>query len=190
LSANGDNNDFWNWPKTQARFQAQGDWDGNTANWDTAWANYWSTGPGAAFESLSFMRGNIDWFLSAPQEAMATQANHHWAHAEARLIGAIDRYQRGVAQGIEPMKANITEVLTFLDWISCGMNKIVMQDTEGVSSPHPRALYHTTHAWIERNEKGYITKLTTSGRVYEFELDEFGIVTNLISVPVFQKATR
>lgn len=182
LSANSDNNDFWNWDVTKARFQAQGHWDG-VSDWNTAWDAYWATGPGSVFKVESVMRIDVKFFLGAPQEAMATQANHHWAHAEARLIGAIDRYQRGVAQGIEPMKANITEVLTFLDWISCGMNKIVMQDTEGVSTPYPRADYsNTTHAWVERNDKGYITQVvTTGGSTFNFELDAYGIVTNLVA---------
>lgn len=188
LSSNSDNNEFWDWNVTKARFQAEGHWDGVAANWDTAWADYWTTGPGAAYESLSFMRGNIDWFLGASQEAMATQANHHWAHGEARLIGAIDRWQRGVDQGIDPMKANLTEVLTFLDWISCGMNKIVMQDTKGVSTPYARADFsNTTHAWVERDDNGFITSLTTSGRTYEFAVDGFGVVTALLDVPAFQE---
>ena len=183
LSAAGDDNGFWNLGVTKDRFQAQGHWDGNSATWDAAWDAYWATGPGSVFHETSFMRGNMTFFLAAPQEAMATPANHHWAHAEARLTGAIDRYQRGVVQGIGPMKANITEVLTFLDWISCGMNKIVMQDTKGVVAPYPHAEFLTTHAWIERDENGYITKLTTSGRVYEFEVDAFGVVTDLIALP-------
>lgn len=183
LSTAGDDRDFWNWDVTKARFQAEGHWDGNNATWDTAWADYWTSGPGAAFESLSFMRGNIDWFLGAPQEAMATQANHHWAHAEARLTGAIDRWQRGEDQGVEPMKANLTEVLTFLDWISCGMNKIVMQDTEGVSSPYNRAIYQTTHAWVERDDAGRITRVEVEGREYDFGVDAFGITTSIVSAP-------
>jgi len=186
LSTNSDNNDFWDWTVTKAKFQTEGHWDGDSGTWDTAWEDYWTTGPGAAYEDLSFMRGNINWFLGASQEAMATQANHHWAHAEARLIGAIDRYKRGEAQGIEPMKANITEVLTFLDWISCGMNKIVMQDTKGVDTPYDRAEYLTTHAWVERDENGYITKVSNEGRTYEFAVDSQGIVTALVDVPAFQ----
>jgi hypothetical protein len=183
LSAAGDNHGFWSKTVTQSRFLNQGYWDGNGANWDAAWDAYWTTGPGSVFHNTSFMRGNMTFFLKSPQEAMATQANHHWAHAEARLTGAIDRYQRGVAQGIEPMKANITEVLTFLDWISCGMNKIVMQDTKGVSAPYAHAEFLTTHAWLERDEYGYITKVTTRGRLYEFEVDAFGIVTDLLVLP-------
>ncbi|MCK4564385.1 MAG: VCBS repeat-containing protein, partial [Verrucomicrobia bacterium] len=180
LSSNGGGNDFVDWTVIKAHFKDQGYWDGTNATWDAAWDAYWATGPGAPFRDLSFMRWTIKSFLGMPQEAMATQANQHWAHAEARLVGAIDRFQRGTAQGIEPMKANVTEVLTFLDWISCGMNKIVMQDTLGTYSPYPHALFNTTHAWIERDGNGYITKLTTSGRTFEFVVDEFGIVTGVL----------
>lgn len=183
LSANGDNNDYWSWDVTKERFLAKAYWDGNNATWDQAFDAYWETGPGSAFKTLAFMRLDIPFFLRAPQEALATQANHHWAHSEARLTGAIDRYRRGIAEGNDPMKANITEVLTFLDYISCGMNKIVMQNTTGEYSPYRHAKYETTHAWVERNEWGYITKLTTSGRTYEFEVDDYGIVTDLIQIP-------
>ncbi len=35
------------------------------------------------------------------------------------------------------------------------MNKVVMQDTTGVSSPYPHADYNTTHAWLTRDDNGY-----------------------------------
>nr|WP_226894631.1 Ig-like domain-containing protein [Luteolibacter marinus] len=190
LSAAGDDRDFWDWNVTKARFLAEGHWDGVAANWDAAWEAYWTSGPGSAFESLSFMRGNIDWFLGASQEAMATQANHHWAHGEARLTGAIDRWNRGVEQGIEPMKANLTEVLTFLDWISCGMNKVVMQDTEGVSTPYKHAAFHTRHAWLERDDNGYIERVTVDDRDYRFEVDATGVVTGIVAVPAVPRADK
>jgi len=187
LSAAGDDHDFWDRTVTKARFQAQGYWDGDDATWDQAWDDYWATGPGSVFNEVSMMRLNVKFFLGSPQEAMATQANHHWAHAEGRLIGALDRWKRGVEQGIDPMKANISEALAFLDWISCGMNKIVMQDTEGVATPYKHAEFHTTRAWVERDDKGRITKLTTGGRAYEFTVDDFGIVTGIVEAPAFQK---
>ncbi|MGA0845131.1 MAG: Ig-like domain-containing protein, partial [Luteolibacter sp.] len=124
-----------------------------------------------------------DWVLGAPQEAMATQANHHWAHAEARLTGAIDRWLRGEKLGIDPMKANLTEVLTFLDWISCGMNRIVMHDTEGTSSPYNRALYLNTHAWLERDDLGRIIRVSVDGRDYRFEVDTQGVTTAILKAP-------
>ena len=187
VTSTGDDFGFWDWTATKAKFQAGGYWDGVAANWDAAWTAYWATGPGAAYKDLAFMRGGIDWFINNSQEAMATQANHHWAHGEARLIGALDRYRRGVATGNEPMKANITEVITFLDWISCGMNRIVMQDTTGVATPYPHAEYLTKRAWLERNDKGYITGLSMEGRNYQFTVDDHGIVTGIVDAPYLQK---
>ncbi|MGA0844960.1 MAG: LamG-like jellyroll fold domain-containing protein, partial [Luteolibacter sp.] len=54
LTANFDNYGYWDWNTSKARFQELGYWDGNAANWNQAWENYWSSGPGAVFESLSF----------------------------------------------------------------------------------------------------------------------------------------
>ena len=177
VTSNNDDYGWYDWNATKAKFQTGGYWDGNEANWATDWAAYWATGPGSAFRDLSFMRFDISWFLGAPQESLATQANHSWAHAEARLIGAIDRYRRGVETGIGPMKANINEVVHFLDFISAGMNKIVMFDTTGVSTPYPHAQYDTTRAWVERDDKGYITRITIQDHVYDLTYEPHGIVT-------------
>ena len=73
-------NGWWDWTATKTNFQAKGYWDGVEANWNAAWSNYWAIGVGAPFRNLSFMRGGIDWFMGAPQESLATQANHHWAN--------------------------------------------------------------------------------------------------------------
>jgi hypothetical protein len=172
-------NGWIDWSATKAHFQTQGYWDGFAGNWDAAWDAYWATGPGSAWSGLSFMRLNIKFFFSAPQESLATQGNHRWMHSEGRLVGAIDRWRRGIENGIDPMKANITEVTTFLDYVSAGLNKVVLYDTHGVSSPYPHATYDITHAWLERNDKGYITKVTTNDHIYEFVVDADGIVTDV-----------
>ncbi len=179
VTASNDDRGWWDWAATRTRFQNQGYWDGNPATWDQAWSDYWTTGPGSAFNELSCMRINILFFLGAPQESLATQANHHWAHAEGRLIGAIDRFRRGVEQGIGEMKANVNEVVTFVDLISVGQNKVVMQDTTGVGAPYPHAEFDNTHAWLERNDAGYITRITIEDRVYRPVVDANGLVTGI-----------
>ncbi len=179
LTASDDDHGWWDWTATQARFQAQGYWDGNPATWDQAWSDYWSTGPGSVFNELSYMRINILFFLGAPQESLATQANHHWAHAEGRLIGAIDRFRRGDEQGIDEMKANVNEAVNFLDLISVGQNKVVMQDTTGVGVPYPHAEFDNSYAWFERNDAGYITKISIDDRVYRPVVDVNGLVTGI-----------
>ncbi len=179
LTASNDDHGWWNLGATQARFQTQGYWDGNPSTWDQAWSDYWSTGPGSVFNELSFMRINILFFLGAPQESLATQANHHWAHAEGRLIGAIDRYRRGVEQGIDEMKANVNEAVSFVDFISVGQNKVVMQDTTGVGAPYPHAEFDNTHAWLQRDDAGYITRIDVEDRVYRPVVDTNGLVTGI-----------
>ena len=90
---------------TQAHWAAIGLYDSGSQTWDEAWDAYWASGPGSAWKNQSFMRGNIPWFYNSSQESLATQANQHWADSEGRLIGAIDRYRRGVEEGVEALKA-------------------------------------------------------------------------------------
>ncbi|MBI9018524.1 MAG: cadherin-like domain-containing protein [Phycisphaerae bacterium] len=173
-------NGWWDWNATKANFQTKGYWDG-TSDWNEALSTYWSTGPGSVFNTLASMRINIQFFLGAPQESLATQANHHWANSEGRIISAIDRWRRGVENGIEPMKANINECVTFIDFVSAGLNKVVMYDTHGVSSPYKHATYAITRAWLQRNDKGYITRITIGDRIYSFEVDDNGVITDVIT---------
>jgi hypothetical protein len=178
VTSNNDQYGWWDWTATKAKFLADGYWDGVEANWAAAYAAYWTTGPGSAWRNLSFMRGGIDWFLAAPQESLATQANQSWAGGEPRLIGATDRYRRGVETGPAPLKANINEVVTFLDFTSAGLNKMVLLDTTGVMTPYPHAQYTNDTAWLERDDKGYITRVTVStGRIFDLTYEPHGIVT-------------
>jgi len=175
----GGSNGWIDWNATKELFKTKGYWDGVGGNWNDAWDAYWDSGPGSAWRNSSFMRGNIGWFFQNSQESLATQGNQHWPHSEGRFVGAIDRWRRGVESGISPMMANVTEVVTFLDFISAGLNKVVMYDTHGVKTPYPHATYAITHAWLERNDKGYITRMTIEDRVYQFTLDSDGIVTGV-----------
>ncbi|AQT69425.1 PA14 domain protein [Anaerohalosphaera lusitana] len=172
-------NDWIDWNATKQHFKDTGLWNESTQTWDEAWDAYWATGPGSAWNEQASMRINIKFFLSAPQESLATQANHHWAHSEGRLIGAIDRFRRAVENDLDPLKANINEAVTFLDFVSAGLNKVVMYDTHGVTTPYRHAEYTIDHAWLERNDKGYITKVSIADRIYEFELDAKGIITGV-----------
>ncbi|MEI7946883.1 MAG: FG-GAP-like repeat-containing protein [bacterium] len=174
----GDNG-WYDVKRTQERFQKQGHWDGKADSWSAAWTAYWKSGPGAAFKNLSFMRFDISWFLGAPQESLATQANHHWANAPGRLIGAVDRFKRGDEPGLAPLKANINEVVTFIDFLSAGMNRINLVETKSEPSPkHVRWIDH--YADLQRDDRGYIDRITVDGRDYSFGLREDGVVTNVL----------
>lgn len=164
--------------KTQQRFKEKNLWDGSSP-WNQAWENYWNACP---YKDLTFMRGNMGWFLGAKQETLATQANHHWAGSEARLVGAIDRYNRGY-------KANINEVVLFLDFLSAGLNKLPMYTIKPTKNPN-RANFHVDKAWLERNDNGYITKITIGPRIYEFEVDDRGKVTAIKSHPFIKEMAQ
>jgi hypothetical protein len=110
---------------------------------------------------------------------LATQANHHWANAPGRLIGAVDRFKRGDEPGLAPLKANINEVVTFIDFLSAGMNRINLVETK--SEPTPKHVKWIDHyADLERDDRGYIDRITVDGRDYSFALREDGVVTNVL----------
>ncbi|MCX6928957.1 MAG: FG-GAP-like repeat-containing protein, partial [Verrucomicrobia bacterium] len=173
--------DGWcDWTATQTNFQAKGYWDGVATHWNAAWSNYWAVGYGSTFKNLSFMRFDISWFLASPQESLATQANHHWANALGRLIGATDRFRRGSSPGLSPLKANINEVVTFIDYQSAGLNRVNLVETKSQSSPK-QVNWHDHYADLERNDLGYITRISVEGQTYDLTLDANGVVTNVIS---------
>ncbi len=169
---------WWDWTATKANFQAKGYWDGVAGNWDAAWSNYWAVGCGASFKNLSFMRFDISWFLGAPQESLATQANHHWANGPGRLIGAVDRFRRATTTGLPPLKANINEVVTFIDYLSAGMNRVNLVETKFQSSPK-QVNWLDHYAELERDDRGYIQRISVDGRTFDFEADPHGVVTNV-----------
>jgi hypothetical protein len=173
-------NGWWDLAATKTNFKAKGYWDGVEANWKAAWSNYWAAGAGAAFRNTSFMRGNIDWFLDAPQESLATQANHYWANAPGRLVGAVDRFRRAGSPGLAPLRANINEVVTFIDFQSAGMNRVNLVETKYQASPR-QVNWIDHYADLERDDRGYIQRISVEGRSYRFQADTNGVVTNVIT---------
>ena len=169
---------WWDWTATKTNFQAKGYWDGVAANWDASWSNYWAVGYGASFKNLSFMRFDISWFLGAPQESLATQANHHWANGPGRLIGAVDRFRRATTTGLPPLKANINEVVTFIDFLSAGMNRVNLVETKTPASLK-QVNWFDHYADLERDDRGYLQRITVEGRTYQFEMNTNGVVTNV-----------
>lgn len=180
-------NGWIDWNATRDNFIAKGLYNTATQTWrdggaNDAWDLYWSSGPGAAFDDLAFMRGNIGWFLATSQESLATQANHHWANAPGRIIGAIDRFRRGVESGNLPMKANINEVVTFIDFLSAGMNRINLVETK---NPTETNVVWTDHlADLERDDNGRITRITLDGETYDFTVNADGVVVDVSSTVV------
>lgn len=162
---------WWDTKLTQEKFKEKGLWDGK-ADWNETWKAYWKQCP---YRGKTFMRGDIDWFLGSQQETLATQANHHWARSEARLIGAILRYELG-------FKANINEVVHYLDVLSAGLNKLHMYHPVGLNNPN-RVDFRSDTAWLVRNDKGYITDVIIGDRTYSFEVNDKGRTVGIKSHP-------
>jgi hypothetical protein len=163
---------WWDLGLTKERFKQRGLWDGKNETWNDTWKAYWQKCP---YRNKVFMRGDIDWFLSAQQESLATQANHHWARSESRLIGAILRYLQGY-------KSNINEVVFYLDVLSAGQNKLPMLHPWASGKP-ALVNFNVEYAWLTRNDKGYITDVRIGDRHYGFNVDEKGRVTGLRTYP-------
>ena len=172
--------DGWpDWEATRRHFERSGLFHPPAQPWEQAWKAYWETGAGAKFRHTSFMRGGIDWFLNAPQESLATQANHHWASGPGRLIGAHARFLRGIETGNTPEKANMTEVVDFIDYLSVGLNRVILPRTSVVETPEKRVQWDLHLADLTRDEQGRITRIAVDGRVYQFTLEPGGTVTDV-----------
>ena len=159
----------FSWDLTKRHFQQQGFWNGNTAQWDATWKEFWQTGPGKPWNESGFMRGNIGWFLTAPQESLATQGNQHWNSTEGRLQVAIDRYKRGYP-------SNVGEVLFFLEIWSVGLPKVRFCENDNANNQVFR------YAMVRRNSAGWIDQIDFGNRVYEFKVDAEGSVTDIVRV--------
>lgn len=172
-------NGWWDANATKEHFKQKNFWDGNNANWNEAWKNYWENGDGKKFNSLSTMRISADFFLTTRQESLATQANHYWANARGRLIGAVDRFHRAeqLGAGYEPLKANINEVVHFIDFLSVGMNKINL--LEAKNSTRSQVDWYDFYADLQRNDLGLITRITVDGLIYDFTYNDEYVVTGV-----------
>ena len=107
-----------------------------------------------------------------------TQANHYWANALGRLVGAADRFRRASGPGLGPLKANINEVVTFIDFQSAGMNRVNLFETKSQSSPR-QVNWIDHYADLERDDHGYIRRITVEGQTYDFSVDTNGVVVDM-----------
>jgi hypothetical protein len=155
---------------TRRHFKEAGLWDGSQATWEAAWKKYWAAPPGSGWRQFGFMRGNIDWFYSAPQESLATQGNQFWNSAEGRLEVAIARWNKGYT-------SNLTEVLFFLDIWSLGLGKMKFYEVDNACN---QAI---CFARLGRNGKGYINRIDLGDRYYQFDVDGKGVVKGIVHVP-------
>lgn len=77
---------------TKVKFQKAGVWDGDNATWRDAWKTYFKDKE--QFDR-AYARGNVQFFLDAPQEAFSTLANQYVADSDLMLEFAKGRWDAG-----------------------------------------------------------------------------------------------
>ncbi len=153
------------WVATQNRFKTKGYWDGIESTWAVAEDAYWVSGPGKGFDR-HWLRDNLRYCLSAPQEAFATLSNYYFTSSEIMFQLALKRWDEGI-----PYCLN--QFLFFADVYSLGTGRTFFYrvDTEGTVK--------RTEAQILRDARGHINGLTTGGIHYDFRLDAAGNVQEI-----------
>lgn len=99
---------------TKANFMKLGAWDGNEDNWNDTWRDYFKDQ--VRFDR-AYTRGNVHFFLNAPQEAFATLANQYFADSQLMLEFCKTRWDAGY-------RSNINQFLLIADYLSEGSNTV------------------------------------------------------------------
>jgi len=151
------------WTSTKTWYQSQGYWNGAEDDWNQAWSDYWSTGPGVAANE-NWLRNNLKLMCEAPQEAFATLANQYFTNSRTMLNLSLSRWDRGIT-------TCINQFLFFVDVYSQGnpTSFFYIIDTNGNITRDA--------VGMERNSLGYINRLCFDESYYEFFLDDQGDVT-------------
>lgn len=128
---------------TRARFRELELWDGEENTWDAAWTRYFHEE--RRFDR-SHVRGNVEFFLKAPQEAFATLANQWFTDSELMVEFAKVRFDAG-------FPACADQMLLIAEYLSDG----------GPSAPSyslaPGGEFSAGSLRIRRDSKGRIKEL-------------------------------
>jgi len=160
------------WNQTKSHFAARKLWDGEPANWNKAWGEYWLTGPGKS-RVLNVCRNEttytpprygIPFFLETRQESIASLANQYFSNSEQMFLFALDRLQRGYPGCLD-------EWLLMADVYSMDQPRTFLYRHDNGQVELARA-----EAPLTRDQRGHIESITIRGRVYTFRLDDDGLV--------------
>ncbi|MFC1718322.1 dockerin type I domain-containing protein [Candidatus Poribacteria bacterium] len=145
------------WDSTKSNFQLLGYWNGQQSSWDSAWNDYWNSGPGYD-ANANWLKNNLRLMCEAPQEAFATLANQYFTNSETMLNLALDRFGNG-------RKICINQFLFFADVYSVGGERTFFYiiDTEGN--------IQREDIFLSRDINGQISSLLTDSGKYRFALD-------------------
>ena len=140
---------------TKAKFKAAGAWDGSEKSWATAWKDYFKNKQ--QFDR-SYVRGNVHFFLNAPQEAFATLANQYFADSQLMLEFCKTRWDAGY-------RSNINQFLLITDYLSEGTNRV------SFFTMTPGARITVAPVTLTRDKMGRIKSLRSKNSIATFTHD-------------------
>lgn len=148
-------------PETQQRFKEAGKWDGDPEHWDEAWRKYFD---GKEEFDRAHTRGNIRFFVEAPQEAFATLANQYVADSQLMLEFAKVRWAAG-------HRSNVNQFLLIADYLSQRADRVPFYQL--LSGGKLRV----STAALQWDARGRIVRMTTAESIAEFEYSDDDMVS-------------
>lgn len=147
--------------ETKKNFQMIGAWDGDESTWNEAWKDYFK---GREQFDRAYTRGNVHFFLNAPQEAFATLANQYFTDSQLMLELCKTRWDAG-------HRSNINQFLLIADYLSEGKNEIPLY------TMRPGGGLQVSKASLERDEVGRILEVRSKSFTATFKYQDGGLVT-------------
>lgn len=154
---------------TKANFRRNGVWNGDEATWRDAWVNYFK---GKEIFDRAYTRGNVQFFLDAPQEAFATLANQYFADSQLMLEFCKVRWDAG-------HRSNINQFLLIADYLSEGTSNVSFYVMR------PGGNLNVTPVKLNRDGQGRITQVRSKNSTANFEYHDGSLVSGfrLESIP-------
>lgn len=149
--------------ETKKNFKTIGAWDGDDTKWDEAWKNYFKDKE--QFDR-AYTRGNVQFFLDAPQEAFATLANQYFTDSQLMLELCKTRWEAG-------HRSNINQFLLIADYLSEGGNDLRFY------TMRPGGGLQISKASLVRDPLGRIVEVRSKGTTATFDYQDGGLVTGL-----------
>ena len=146
---------------TKANFRTIGAWNGEASTWNKAWKDYFQEKH--EFDR-AYTRGNVRFFLDAPQEAFATLANQFFADSQLMLEFCKVRWDAGHI-------SNINQFLLIADYLSEGnakLNFYVMR---------PGGDLRVTPVHLSRDAEDRIIQLESNESIAKFNYQDGSLVT-------------
>jgi hypothetical protein len=153
---------------TKKNFQKLGQWDGDPNHWKDTWDNYFKNKE--QFDR-SYARGNVKFFLDAPQEAFATLANQYFADSQLMLDFCKTRWDAG-------HRSNINQFLLIADYLSEGTNEL------DFFTLRPGGALRAVPVQLQRDSRGRITSVRSPNSIAHFKYEDKFLVTDIQLAPL------